>query len=200
MPRPPPPFSALNSTGKPTSAATRCASSTPASTPSLPGITCSPAARIAAFARVLLPISAVTCGGGPMNVTPCCAHRVASSGFSDRKPQPGWSAEQRVCTAACTTRSTIEVALRRAAGAEHDDLAAAQVRRVAIGLADGEHRRDAERVARARDAHGDLAAVRDEEAVERAHFSSFSMQASALETSNLPGASTSTDLTTPSST
>ena len=52
-------------------------------------MTCSPAARIAAFARVLLPISAVTCGGGPMNVTPCCAHSVASSGFSDRKPQPG---------------------------------------------------------------------------------------------------------------
>lgn len=72
----------------------------------LPGMTCRPAARIAAFARVLEPIRAVTCGGGPMKVTPCCAHSCASSGFSERKPQPGWSAEQRVCTAACTTRST----------------------------------------------------------------------------------------------
>ena len=106
MPRPPPPFSALNRTGKPTSVATRRASSTPASTPALPGITARPAARIAAFARVLLPIIAVTCGGGPMNVTPCCAHSVASSGFSDKNPQPGCSAVQWVCTAACTTRST----------------------------------------------------------------------------------------------
>ena len=104
MPRPPPPFSALNSTGKPTSAATRRASAASARTPSLPGITASPAARIAAFALVLLDISAVTCGGGPMNVTPCCAHSVASSGFSDRKPQPGCSALQCVCTAAWTTR------------------------------------------------------------------------------------------------
>ena len=156
-----------------------------------------------------------------MNVTPCCAHSVASSGFSERKPQPGCSARAARLHGGLDDALDVEVALRGAAGAEHDDLAAARVRRVAIGLADGEHRHDAERVARARDAHGDLAAVGDQDAMEqrrrhartlarrrvrRAHTAAVrdavsargsllepSRQASALETSNLPGASISID-------
>ena len=61
----------------------------------------------------------------------------------------------------------IEVALRGAAGAEHHDLATARVRRLAIGFADPEHRHDAERVTGARDPHGDLAAVGDQDAMEQ---------------------------------
>jgi len=48
----------------PTLRGNRRASSADASTPSLPGMTSRPAARIAALARVLEPISAVTCGVG----------------------------------------------------------------------------------------------------------------------------------------
>src|SRR5687768_16037295 len=83
----------------------------------------------------------------------------------------------------------VEIAERSATWPEHDDLAATRVRCLAIGLAHREHRRDAACMASTRDAHGDLAAIGDEQAVEqRRHQPSLSMQASALETSNLPGA------------
>jgi len=61
----------------------------------------------------------------------------------------------------------IEVALRRAGRAEQHGLAVLHPRCVAIGLGDGEHRRDAELVARARDTNGHLATIRDEQAPER---------------------------------
>ena len=49
----------------------------------------SPAARAAAIARDLLPVSSSTSALGPMNLMPAAAHAAASSGFSDRKPYPG---------------------------------------------------------------------------------------------------------------
>ena len=138
-----------------------------------------------------------------MNVTPCCAHSVASSGFSDRKPQPGCSAEQRGLHRGLDDALDVEIALRRAAGTEHDDLAAARVRRVAIGLADGEHRHDAAahrtRARRGRRPRRGSRSAGGGTARRALDASSLSMQASTLETSNLPGASMSTDFTTPSS-
>ncbi len=64
-----------------------------------------PARAIACFAGVFLPIVCMTWGGGPMNVTPCCAQSSASRGSSERKPHPGCSAVQPLCFAACTTRA-----------------------------------------------------------------------------------------------
>ena len=62
------------------------------------------AAAIARLAGVFVPMSAIALAGGPMNVTPCCSHSAANAVFSARKPQPGCSALQSVCFAACTTR------------------------------------------------------------------------------------------------
>ena len=45
-----------------------------------------PAARAAAIARDLLPVSSSTSALGPTNVIPAAAQAVASSGFSERKP------------------------------------------------------------------------------------------------------------------
>ena len=61
----------------------------------------------------------------------------------------------------------VEVRLRGAGRAEHDHLAIAGVRRVAVGLRHGEHRGDAERVAGAGDPDGNLAAVGDQDAMEQ---------------------------------
>jgi hypothetical protein len=86
-------------------AATASASSTFASRPFEPGMTSSPAARMAALAGDFSPMSSITRGLGPMNVMPCCTHKAAKRAFSARKPQPGWIADAFVCSAACTMRS-----------------------------------------------------------------------------------------------
>ena len=46
----------------------------------------SPAARAAAIALALLPVSSSTPALGPMKVMPAAAQAAASSGFSERKP------------------------------------------------------------------------------------------------------------------
>ena len=48
-----------------------------------------PAARAAAIARALLPVSSSTSAPGPTNVIPAAAQAAARSGFSDRNPYPG---------------------------------------------------------------------------------------------------------------
>ena len=90
MPLPPPPATAFTMTGNPICArrdrrsphrarrrraARRC-----------PGTTGTPAAIAARRAAVLLPISAIASGVGPMNVSPASRHAAAKSSFSDRKP------------------------------------------------------------------------------------------------------------------
>jgi len=42
----------------------------------------------------------MTSGDGPTNVMPFSAHTRANSGFSDRKPYPGWTASHPVIWAA----------------------------------------------------------------------------------------------------
>jgi hypothetical protein len=75
----------LTNTGKPTSAAAATNSST-----SDDGAdelsTGRPAARAAATARALFPVSSSTSTLGPTNVMPASRQAAASSGFSDRKP------------------------------------------------------------------------------------------------------------------
>ena len=45
-----------------------------------------PAARAAAMARDLFPVSSSTPAPGPTNVMPAAAHAAARSGFSDKNP------------------------------------------------------------------------------------------------------------------
>ena len=49
----------------------------------------SPAARAAAIARALFPVSSSTSADGPTKVIPASAHAPANSGFSERNPYPG---------------------------------------------------------------------------------------------------------------
>ncbi len=86
MPRPPPPADALMITGNPMSRASDTASSTSAITPSLPGTTGSPAARMVRRATALSPIWRIISGVGPMNTNPHDAHTSAKCAFSDRNP------------------------------------------------------------------------------------------------------------------
>ncbi len=85
MPRPPPPATALTKTGKPISSAARTSSSTSVEGWEEPS-TGTPAARAAATARALLPVSSRVAVLGPTKVMPASSQARASSGFSDRKP------------------------------------------------------------------------------------------------------------------
>ena len=60
----------------------------------------------------------------------------------------------------------IEIALRGATGAEDDVLATTHVPGIPIGIADRKHGDDLQRVARTRDPDRDIAAVRDDQAME----------------------------------
>ena len=85
IPRPPPPETALTNNGKSISAAAATNSSTD-DDGSDEFSTGSPAARAAAIARDLLPVSSRISALGPMNVMSAAAHAAASSGFSERNP------------------------------------------------------------------------------------------------------------------
>ena len=54
-----------------------------------PGMIGTPAARIAARAAVLEPISSIAAGGGPIHVSPASSTARAKPAFSARKPYPG---------------------------------------------------------------------------------------------------------------
>ena len=67
----------------------------------------------------------------------------------------------------------VEVRLGGRAAADRDVVVAGgDVRRIAVGIGADRDGRDAEAAGRARDAHGDFAAVRDEQAIERLHAKS----------------------------
>ena len=86
MPRPPPPEAAFSSTGYPTSAATRRASSTLASRPSEPGTSGMPASRIAPFASDLSPSTSIDSAAGPMKTRSLSSQARTNEGLSERKP------------------------------------------------------------------------------------------------------------------
>ena len=86
MPRPPPPPAALISTGKPTLLAAAFASARLRTTPSLPGISGTPASRISLRASALFPILLITSAGGPMKVMPTLVQTSARYAFSERNP------------------------------------------------------------------------------------------------------------------
>ncbi len=86
MPRPPPPATALISTGKPIPSASSIASASVPMAPSLPGTVGMPSSLAVALATILSPISRMCSGVGPMKVKPCSSTICAKSAFSDRKP------------------------------------------------------------------------------------------------------------------
>ena len=57
-----------------------------------PGTIGTPAAAISSRALVLEAIASIASGEGPMKTRPASAHARAKSGFSARKPKPGWMA------------------------------------------------------------------------------------------------------------
>ena len=89
MPRPPPPDTALTNNGNSIVLGGRAISSSTDADGADEVSTGSPAARAAAIARDLLPVSSSTSAPGPTNVMPAAAHAAARSGFSERNPYPG---------------------------------------------------------------------------------------------------------------
>ncbi len=55
-----------------------------------------PARRISSLARILSPISRIARADGPMKTIPAFSQASAKSGFSARKPVPGWIASAPV--------------------------------------------------------------------------------------------------------
>ena len=100
IPLPPPPATALISTGYPSRFATASASSGVFTTPSLPGVTGTPARFMISRARDLSPMSRMFSGDGPMNVIPQSSQISAKCAFSDKNPKPGWIASTSVTSAA----------------------------------------------------------------------------------------------------
>src|SRR2546429_9498356 len=68
MPRPPPPADALRISGYPMCAASLASSSSPSTTPSLPGMVGKPAVFTSRRARSFSPIISMSSGFGPINV------------------------------------------------------------------------------------------------------------------------------------
>ena len=54
------------------------------------------------LASTLFPSDRIIFGEGPTKIILCFAHSSANSGFSDKKPYPGWMASQPELTAICT--------------------------------------------------------------------------------------------------
>ena len=89
IPLPPPPATALMRSGYPMRAAARSITDSASPGPngsSVPGTTGTPAAIAARRAAVLLPISAIASGVGPMNVSPASRHAAGKASFSARNP------------------------------------------------------------------------------------------------------------------
>ena len=86
MPRPPPPATALISTGQPILAPSATTSSTEATGPGEPGTSGRPSSLAVCLATILSPIMLMCCGVGPMKVKPCASTASAKRAFSDRKP------------------------------------------------------------------------------------------------------------------
>ena len=89
IPLPPPPADAFSIIGYPISFAMAFASAAFARTPSLPGITGTPAALMVFFAWALSPIALIISELGPMNANPLSSQIFENSEFSARKPYPG---------------------------------------------------------------------------------------------------------------
>ncbi len=102
---PPPPARALTSSGQPISSPMATSSSAEAIGSVVPGMIGTPAACIAARARVLEPISSIASGGGPIQVSPASSTSRANAAFSARKPYPGWIASTPARNAVSTTTS-----------------------------------------------------------------------------------------------
>jgi hypothetical protein len=84
MPRPPPPPTALTSTGVPMLWTIARASSADDTAP--PGTTATLAASASLRARSLSPTASICAAVGPMKITPAASHWRASAARSERNP------------------------------------------------------------------------------------------------------------------
>jgi PAS domain S-box-containing protein len=94
---------AFSMMGYPTSSATRAASATLQTGPSLPGMVGNPASHRMRLARDLSPRSSMLVGSGPMNTRSLSRQARANAVFSERNPYPGWTASHCRILAAATT-------------------------------------------------------------------------------------------------
>ena len=69
----------------------------------VPGISGIPANAISVFASTLSPLLAIVSADGPMKTSSLSSHALTKAGRSDRNPQPGWTASQRIVVPAAMT-------------------------------------------------------------------------------------------------
>src|SRR5947208_1998705 len=106
IPLPPPPATALRSTGSPSRSASLFACTWSATGRVEPGTIGTPAACMRRRASVLSPIARMAVAGGPMKVSPASATASANGARSEKKPYPGWTAWQSVARAASRSLAT----------------------------------------------------------------------------------------------
>ena len=86
MPRPPPPYAALMTSGQPYSLPNARISSADVTNSVVPGTIGAPPRCAALRELTLSPISSIASGGGPMNATPLAVIARAKSAFSLKNP------------------------------------------------------------------------------------------------------------------
>ena len=141
-----------------------------AASPSRPRGRAGPARRRAPprpRARSLSPPSSITSAGGPTKMRPCSRARAASCGLSDEEAVAGVERVAAGAERGLHDRVGAQVALagRRRADA-HRPVGAPRGQPVEVGLGGADDALEPELPAGAHDAHGDLAAVGDEHALD----------------------------------
>ena len=133
----------------------------------MPGTTGTPKADTAAFAAILSPIISMAATGGPMNTTPAPSQRRGEFGVLREESVAGVDGLRAGATDRLEDRVDRQVALPGGRRADADrDVGLRDVPGVGVGVAVDGDRADAHRPQRADDAHGDLAAVGDQNGVE----------------------------------
>ncbi len=151
-------------TGHPNSSPNATTSSGPSIGSSVPGTEATPAAAAALRDEILSPMTSIASGGGPIHVTPSLSDRAGEVGVLGEEAVPGVDGVGTALLEDLEDARGVEVALGRRLAAEGVGLVGvADVRRVAVEVGVDGDGRDAELPARAHDADGDLAPVRDED-------------------------------------
>src|SRR5262249_2821543 len=131
--------------------------------PDVPARMGTPARSASARARVLSPKVSSTSAAGPTKTRPWAAQRRANSARPPRNPYPGWMASQPPASATANDLLAVEVGRGPSASQRTGLVRPAHVKRRAVVLGEDRHGPELLLGEGARDAHGDLPTVRDQD-------------------------------------
>ena len=154
--------------GRPMSASAACRSCESSSVTVTPWRIGTPLAAMISFEVTLSPMLRIAAGGGPMKVSPAATQASAKSAFSDRKPYPGCTASAPDLGRGLEDETGDEVGVGGCGALEaHCLVGLLHEQRVGVGVGVDDRGPDAEFAGGADNAAGDLAAVGDEDLVDR---------------------------------